>query len=217
MSTISAKYTLKDNMIALTAAPISPTPFIVPITYPTGYENPAYQDACWEAYVSATTNNALLPFTFGSTVSNPIQGEIRFLMGTASYDAFTGISTPARMEMSFWDGTQWLGVGGSGGSSPGVSDDTSILLSGGNPTFANSYSIIRNPDNTINYETWTDSATSRLRRRIDYTYASGKVNTVRCRVYSASDGTTVVGDMTETYIYSYSTGLLVSINTTRGV
>lgn len=57
----------------------------------------------------------------------------------------------------------------------------------------------------LEYETWTDSASTFLRKRLDYTYnGSGQVATIRTRVYSATNGTTVTRDGTLTYTYSGS-------------
>ena len=179
--------------------------------------SPTFVDDAWLDYATRTTV-ALLPFTFGSTVSNPIPGEIRFLLTAGIPDPNTGITPPDSYQMSFWDGTQWVSTGtGTGGSGGGTTDDTTVLLSGGTPTFSNSYSITRNADNTPLEETWTDTSTSRLRRRMGYSYASGRVSSIRTRVYSSVNGTTVTGDMTETFTYNYSTGLVSSSITVRTV
>ena len=161
----------------------------------------------------------LIPYTFlppgGTSIANPIPGEIQYALVDASYDPNTGLTTPAGYQMSFWDGTQWVSTGTGGGG--GTTGDTTILLSGGTPTFSNSYSITRNADNTPLEETWTDTSTSRLRRRMGYSYASGRVSSIRTRVYSSVNGTTVTGDMTETFTYNYSTGLVSSSITVRTV
>jgi hypothetical protein len=58
-----------------------------------GQEPTANADA-WNTYGSIT-GSSLVPFTFGDTVSNPIPGEMRFLLVGGTY------------QLSFWSGTAW--------------------------------------------------------------------------------------------------------------
>jgi len=114
MSTVSAKYTLIEQMKLI--VPLDPS-------------SPTFVDDAWLDYATRTTV-ALLPFTFGSTVSNPIPGEIRFLLVDAVYDPLTGLTTPAGYQMNFWDGTQWVGTGGGGGSSYVLPNASATVLGG---------------------------------------------------------------------------------------
>jgi CYTH domain-containing protein len=66
----------------------------------------------------------------------------------------------------------------------------------------------------ITQETWTDSATSYLRKRKDYTYSNGKIATIRIRIYSTNDGTTLDIDFTETLAYDVN-GMISGSSTTR--
>ncbi len=94
--------------------------------------------------------------------------------------------------------------------------EAEALLGGGSPTFANTYVVVYNVDTTVNIETWTATVGAFLRKRLDYTYGvGGVVSTIRTRVYSAADGVTVVGDMTETF--SYSGGQVTGSTTTRAI
>jgi hypothetical protein len=70
------------------------------------------------------------------------------------------------------------------------------------PSAAHTYAVSYS-SGLVSYRTWTDTGTSRLRKRVDYTYnGDNTVNTLRIRVYSSADGTTVIGDTTETFTYS---------------
>lgn len=83
------------------------------------------------------------------------------------------------------------------------------------PANAHSYANNYNGDGTLNWETWTTTAGSLLARRKDYTYTTGRVATEITKVYSPTDGTTIVAQTTITY--SYTSGKLSSYACVRNV
>ena len=87
------------------------------------------------------------------------------------------------------------GIQGPVGPSGGASSDEALLIA--DPNFANIY-VTTYTNGLVTQETWTDLATSYLRKRKDYTYSNGKIATIRIRIYSTNDGTTLDIDFTET-------------------
>lgn len=55
----------------------------------------------------------------------------------------------------------------------------------------------------VTKEEWTITATSKLLKSADYTYASGRVQTTVTKVFGP-DGATIIGQTTETFSYSGS-------------
>ena len=84
------------------------------------------------------------------------------------------------------------------------------------PQAANNYAVHYNGDGTINYEEWHDTTwpTPQLMRRVDFTYASGLVDTEVVKVYSTTTGAIIAQ---ATITYSYSGGLMQSYSFVRDV
>lgn len=63
--------------------------------------------------------------------------------------------------------------------------------------------VVTYTSSNVTKEEWTTTATSKLLKSADYTYLSGKAQTAVTKVFGP-DGTTIIGQTTETFSYSGS-------------
>lgn len=112
--------------------------------------------------------------------------------GTATTFNFVGSGVTASVSA----GEATITVSGGGG---GVTE-MERLLGGGEPIIGSLYDATKS-GSTVTQERWRRSSDSSNLKTIDYTYSSGRISTEVVKVYD-TDGTTVLGQTTETYSWS---------------